>query len=140
MEKLTKKTRKAIAQLAAIFPEKPLAESHRVQVSGHELLRQGLRKTSDGAAVLASGVYESYRTGAKRVNHASRMEAAYRLAGRRGVMQYGRSLLRAEYHADWDRTVTMIFDFEEKGIMTPLAPHPQEAAGSGAVNLKVAQP
>lgn len=120
MKKLTKKSRIAIAQLASIFPDKPMKESHRVNVYGSELIKAGTLRTNDDQSVRASELYTSVQSGAKKVNHKNRMEAAFQLGGREGVMKYGQGFLKAENHADWDRTVNAVFDYEEKGIVTPV--------------------
>jgi hypothetical protein len=125
----TKKQKKAIKQLAAIFPAQTLKESHVVNVSGKDLVTKGIDKDGAGKPVNKELVYTSVVQGAKKANHENRILATFQLGGRKAVKEYGTSKMKPEHHAEWNNVVDTIFDFEEFGIMKS-GTYPNEQSSS----------
>lgn len=118
--KVTKKQKAAINKIAAIFPKRHLAESHTIHQSGKDVIAAGTKELPNGIPIHPEESYTGYVRGAKNVNHAKRMESAFALAGRNGVKEYGKKMMQPTHHAEWERAVDAIFDFEEFGFAAPI--------------------
>jgi hypothetical protein len=116
--KVTKKQKRAIIKLAAIFPKVALNESHRVNQLGADIIAAGIKGTADGKPLKMDEVYTGYQQGGKFTNHEKRMEKVYAFEGRKGIVDYGKKIIKEEHHAEWEHVVFSIFDFEEKGVVT----------------------